>query len=159
MKCLCLIFSLFCHWITSLVPQALSVQTQLRQLPWDAGSCEVMTQAPQPDQVPVPQMQLGKSRGNPGSCGAHTEEARRATMAKDSVWNSPVICWYSWTHFSIWLLHSRSQPCCTIKCATFRTRKQYDNDVWQCLHVSTALLAKWAVISCFPGQFQFKCQR
>lgn len=50
-----------------------------------------MTQALQLDQVPVPQVGLGKSRGNLGSCNAHSEEARRAPMAKGSVRNSPVV--------------------------------------------------------------------
>lgn len=50
-----------------------------------AGSWEAMTQAPYPDQVPVPRMCLGKSRGKRGSCSAQTEEAGRATTAKGSL--------------------------------------------------------------------------
>lgn len=108
-KCPSLIYSLFCPCVSSLPPCL---------PPCAMHSWVLCIQAPHQEQgrddsgtVPwrgaAPQIRLGKSRGTPGSCRTHTEGAGRATTAKGSLWNSPVICWiHSWIQFSAWSLHS-----------------------------------------------------
>lgn len=117
-KCPSLIYSPFCLELPHCCLGCCACRLHNRSRGWEG-----MTQAPYPDQVPAPQMCLDKSRGKPGSCSAHTGEAGRATTAKGSWWNPPVI---SWTQLSLVSTQLWSQPCGTMKCAIFKTRKLQD---------------------------------